>query len=164
MATDVADLNDLPWASRAFLRAYRWRSVDPLPWIQLKKPLDQCRVAIVSTAGLVMPAQAGFDDSVRGGDWSLREIPDDADPRTMRLTHRSESFDPGPVEQDANIAFPLDRLHELVASGEIGAANVRHFSFMGSLTATSHLVSTSAPQAARALAADGVDVALLIPI
>lgn len=135
-----------------------------MPWTPLRKPLSESRIAVVSTAGMVAPGQPPFDDGVRGGDWSLREIPDSIDVRTLIETHRSESFDHRPLGLDANIAFPLDRIHELVADGVIGSANHRHLSFMGSLTATKSLTGTSAPQAAQALASDGVDIALLVPV
>lgn len=160
----MADLDELSIGTRLYLRAYRWRTVAPVPLLQMQKPLARSRVAIVSTAGLVLPHQPPFDETVRGGDWSFRSIPDDTDARSLRLTHRSASFDHRPAELDPNIAFPLDRLHELVADGHVGEANHRHFSFMGSLTATSNLLARSAPEVARALSEDGVDVALLVPI
>ena len=78
--------------------------------------------------------------------------------------HRSESFDHAAMLSDPNLAFPVDRLRELSDSGRIGQVNRRHLSFMGSLTATARLVSETAPAAARLLAADGVDVALLVPV
>jgi len=42
--------------------------------------------------------------------------------------------------------------------------NQRHLSFMGSITAPGRLMRRTAPEAARALQADGVDVALLVPV
>jgi D-proline reductase (dithiol) PrdB len=160
----VGDLSEFSFPVRTFLKTYRWRRIDPVPWQPLRKPLGECRIAIVSTAGMVAPGQLPFDDRVRGGDWSLREIPDSIDVRTLIETHRSESFDHRPLGVDPNVAFPLDRIRELVAERVVGSANHRHLSFMGSLTATRSLTSTSALQAARTLAADGVDVALLVPV
>ncbi|MDP6928564.1 MAG: glycine/sarcosine/betaine reductase selenoprotein B family protein, partial [Planctomycetota bacterium] len=79
-------------------------------------------------------------------------------------THRSDSFDHTGLREDPNLAFPLDRLRELVASGRIGSLAPRHLSFMGSITAPGRLVRESAPQAARWLLEDQVDVALLVPV
>jgi D-proline reductase (dithiol) PrdB len=84
--------------------------------------------------------------------------------RTLVDTHRSRSYDHAGVHADPNLAFPLDRLHELAADGVIGAVNHRHFSFMGSITAPGRLMSRSAPAVADALVADGVEAVLLIPI
>jgi len=82
----------------------------------------------------------------------------------MRDTHRSGSFDHSGVQADPNLAFPLDRLRELVAEGTIGSVNQRHFSMMGSITLPQRLCEESAPAVASMLEADGVDAVLLIPI
>jgi D-proline reductase (dithiol) PrdB len=160
----VASLSELPLATRLFLKAYRWRRIDPVPWAPMRRPLQEARVALVSTAGLVLPSQVPFDNSVRGGDWSYREIPHDADPATMIDAHRSASYDHSGVQADANVAFPLDRLRELAAEGAIGSVNHRHFSLMGSITAPGRMMKESAPAVADALAADGVDAVVLVPI
>jgi D-proline reductase (dithiol) PrdB len=157
-------LSEFSLATRLFLRAYRWRRIDPVPWTPLERPLAHCRLALVSSAGLVTPGQAPFDGSVRGGDPSFREIPADADPRSLCDTHRSESFDHAGIAADANLALPLERVRELAASGRIGSVNRRHLSFMGSITAPGRLVRDTAPAAARSLVDDGVDVALLVPV
>ena len=65
---------------------------------------------------------------------------------------------------DPNLAFPLDRARELAALGLVGSLNRRHLSFMGSITAPGRLVRHTAPEAARLLVEDGVDVALLVPV
>jgi D-proline reductase (dithiol) PrdB len=160
----MADVAELPLSTRLFLKAYRWRRNDPVPFARPAKPLNESKVAIVSTAGLVLPSQPPFDDRVRGGDWSFREIPSDADAATLLDTHRSDTYDHRGVQADPNLAFPIDRIRELEQDGVIGAVNHRHFSFMGSITAPGRLMAQSAPVVADALAADGVDAVLLIPI
>jgi D-proline reductase (dithiol) PrdB len=130
----------------------------------LKKPLKDCRAALISSAGLVGPDQEPFDDSIRGGDFSFREIPADTDVSTLTDTHRSDLYDHDAIRQDPNLAFPLDRLRELVSMGRIGSLNRRHLSFMGSITAPGRLVKKTAPPAVRRLVEDGVDVALLVPV
>jgi len=149
---------------RLFLRAYRWRRIDPIPWTPLSKPLSACRLVLVSSAGFVMPGQPPFDETVRGGDVSFREIPADIDAHRLIETHRSEWFDHTGIRADPNLAFPVDRARELVARGRIGAVNHRHLSFMGSITAPGRLIRDTAPEAARQLVSDGVDIALLIPV
>ncbi len=160
----MGDLSEFPLNVRLFLRAYRWRRIDPVPWTPLAKPLTRCRIALVSSAGFVLPGQEPFDEKKRGGDPSFREIPGSVDVATLLDTHRSQSFDHSGMRSDANLVFPLDRLRELSESGRIGRVNRRHFSFMGSLTATGTFVRETAPAAARLLAEDGVDVALLVPV
>jgi D-proline reductase (dithiol) PrdB len=160
----MGDLSEFSLKVQLFLKAYRWRRIDPVPWTPLKKPLSECRVALVSSAGLVMPGQEPFDAEKRGGDPSFREIPAGVELGMLIDTHRSRSFDHSGIRSDPNLALPLDRLREFQESGRIGRVNRRHISFMGSLTATGVFVADSAPAAARLLVEDGVDVALLVPV
>jgi D-proline reductase (dithiol) PrdB len=160
----MATVDELPLSHRIFLKAYPWRRIDPVPWTPLRRPLAESRVALVTSAGFVLPGQEPFDDEIRGGDTSFREIPNDAEVAALIETHRSQSFDHTGIRTDPNLAFPLDRLRELAASGRIGSLNHRHLSFMGSITAPGRLLRDSAPEAARRLAADGVEVALLVPV
>ena len=160
----MGDVSEFGIATRTFLRAYRWRRIDPVPWTPLRRPLRECNVAIVSTAGFVLAGQPPFDADVKGGDFSYRIIPDDAHTTSLIDTHRSETYDHTAIRSDPNLGFPLDRLHELARDGVIGRANHRHLSFMGSITATGRLTNESAPEAARLLVDDGVDAALLVPV
>jgi D-proline reductase (dithiol) PrdB len=164
MMRGVAELSELALSARIFMKAYRWRRVHPVPFASLQRPLHEAKVAIVSTAGLVLPHQQAFDDSIKGGDWSYREIPSDANVRSLRDTHRSGSYDHAGVQADPNLGLPLDRLRELATEGSIRSLNHRHFSMMGSITAPGRLVRESAPAVASALVEDAVDAVLLIPI
>ena len=147
-----------------FLKVYPWRRIHPVPWTPLLKPLVECRLALVSSAGFILPGQEPFDESKTGGDPSFREIPSDADVRTLIDTHRSEAFDHAGMRQDPNLAFPTDRMRELKAAGRIGSVNRRHLSFMGSITTPGRLIRDTAPQAARWMVEDGVDAVLLVPV
>jgi len=160
----MGELSEFPLQWRLFLKAYRWRRVDPVPWTPLRKPLGECNVALVSTAGMVLPGQPPFDAASRGGDYSFRELASDIDVKALVDTHRSETFDHSGIQGDPNLAFPLDRLRELASEGRIGKVNPRHLMFMGSITAPGRLTRDTAPAAADLLAADGVDVALLVPV
>jgi D-proline reductase (dithiol) PrdB len=160
----MGDLSEFSFVVRAFLKAYPWRRIDPVPWTPLRKPLSEANVALVTTAGLVLPGQPPFDNHIKGGDSSFRVIPADADVSSLIDTHRSETFDHAGIRSDPNLAFPLDRLHELARDGVIGRVNDRHLSFMGSITAPGHLIRDTAPTAAALLVEDAVDVALLVPV
>ena len=155
----MARIADLPLTARAFLKTYPWRRIEPVPWAPLRRSLRDAKIALISSAGLVPPDQQPFDNDVRGGDWSYREVPDAINVTTLVDAHRSASYDHGGVRSDPNLAFPLDRLHEQGLQ-----TNHRHFSFMGSITAPGRLMTRSAPEAAEKLVADGVDAVLLVPI
>jgi D-proline reductase (dithiol) PrdB len=160
----MGDLNEFSLTLRTFLRAYRWRRIDPVPWTPLRKPLSESRLALVSSAGFVLPDQEPFDEGVRGGDPSFREIPSDVEASMLVDCHRSESFDHSGMRRDPNLAFPVDRVRELADAGRIGSVSARHLSFMGSITAPGRLVRDTAPPAVKALEEDGVDVAFLVPV
>jgi len=157
-------VRDLKFSLRAFARTYPWRRVDPIPVASLVKPVARCRVALVSTAGLVVPGEAPFDDTVRGGDFSCRVIPSDIEVQGLEEHHRSDAFDHAGVAADRNIGLPLDRLHELAAVGDIGEVAPRHVSLMGSITAPARLMRRTLPSVADLFIEDRVDVALMVPV
>ena len=160
----MGDLSEFSLRWRLFLQTYRWRRIDPVPWTPLRKPLARCRVALVTSAAFSLPGQPPFDETVKGGDSSFREIPAGVDISTLVENHRSEVFDHEGLRRDPNLAFPVDRLRELAERGRIASVAPRHLSFMGSITAPGRLAQEQAPRAARLLVEDGVDVALLVPV
>lgn len=160
----MASIEDLNVVHRLFMKAYRYRSVDWHPGAKLTRPLSKATLAIISTAGLHLPDQAAFDEAIKGGDPSFRELPGDVDVKDLEIAHRSSAFDQTGIHQDRNLAFPLDRCRELIAQGRLGALNRRHFSFMGSITTPDTLIRQTAPQVAAKLQQDKVDAALLLPV
>ncbi len=160
----MGDLNEFTLPVKLFLKTYRWRPIKSVPWAPLKKPLSESRLALVSSAGLVAADQKPFDESVRGGDPTYRVISSDIELKTLIDTHRSESYDHSGLHQDPNLALPLDRARELVATGRIGSLNDRHLSFMGSITAPGRLLRDHLPEAVSLMVEDGVDIALLVPV
>ena len=159
----MGELSEFPLKYRLFLKTYRWRRIEPVPWTPLKKPLRDCRLLLVSSAGIVASHQEPFDSAIRGGDPSIREIPVDVDVSALIETHRSKAFDHSGIRQDPNLAFPIDRLRELTDAGRIGSLNHRHLSLMGSITAPGRLIKKNIPHVIPRLIADGVDIALFIP-
>jgi D-proline reductase (dithiol) PrdB len=159
----MVEIDALPLRHRIFLRAYPWRHVELPPPATLGRPLAAARVALVSSAGLVVPGDPPFD-ARRGGDPGWRVVPHDADLATLEDHQRSETYDHAGVRADPNLALPIERLHELAAAGAIGAVAPRHVSCMGSLTAVGRFVRDSLPAIGDLLVADRVDVALLVPV
>lgn len=121
--------------------------------------LSEARVAIVTTAAL-----RRSDDPVWGrGDESFRVLPDAA--RNLTVGHVSPNWDRSGLATDLNVAYPVDRLHELAADGVIGSVAPNHISFHGVIEGTLATIRfDSGPAAARRLRDDGVDVALLTPV
>jgi len=153
-------LSDLHEAEAEHLqaRADAMPRIDPGEWVILK-PLSESTVAIVSTAGLHLRSDAPFTL----GALDYRVVPGDTDWGDVVLSHVSTNFDRSAFQQDPNISFPMNRLQEMAESGEIGAVSPRHYSFMGAMPNPA-LFEDTGSEVGRMLAADGVDVALLIPV
>lgn len=160
----MARLEELKPSHRLFMKAYRYRSVDWSPGAKLVKPLSEAKLALISTAGLHLRDQPAFDLTIKLGDASFREVPNNVDVQELRIAHRSSAFDQAGALKDRNLVFPLDRFRELVTRHEVGSLNHRHFSFMGSIIAPGRLVSESAPQVAAQLQDDEVDAVFLVPV
>ena len=84
----------------------------------------------------------------------------------MQLSHFSPNFDRSGFAADINVVYPVDRLEEMAAAGEIGSVADQHISFMGAQfdSTFSTMLLDSGPAAAKVLKDDGVDVVLLTPI
>jgi D-proline reductase (dithiol) PrdB len=126
--------------------------------VRPKKPLEECRVALVTTGGVHLPEQPRFDIDDPLGDCSYREIP--ADAAELTWTHAYYRPDEG---TDLDSVFPLWTMRGLAVEGVVGELNRRHFAFMGAIHNPGPLIEETAPEVAAKLADDGVDVALLTP-
>ena len=127
-------------------------------FVRPKKPLEECRVALVTTGGVHLPEQPRFDIDDPLGDCSYREIP--ADAAELTWTHAYYRPDEG---ADLDAIFPLWTIRGLAVEGEVGELNRRHFAFMGAIHDPGPLIEETAPEVATKLADDGVDAALLTP-
>ena len=85
-----------------------------IPYTPLKRDLKECRIALVSTSGAYAEGMQPFSDN----DLTYRLIPSDTPAKNIRFV--PGHFDTAPGAEDPNVMFPLDRLRELLASGEIG--------------------------------------------
>ncbi len=123
--------------------------------------LSKAKVAIVTTAGL---RHAGDVKLWASTDSSFTVLPRTA--HDVQLSHASPNFDRSGFAADINVVYPIDRLEEMVAAGEIGSVADNNISFMGvqaDATYSTILLDTG-PAAAKVLLDQGVDVVLLTPI
>jgi len=153
----VLRLSELDPAEAKHLGAIKCPSFAGRPFVP-PKPLDQRRVAIVSTAGLQRRGERGFAH----GDGDYRVIPVDTPAADIVMSHVSVNFDRTGFQQDINVVFPIDRMKELADAKVIGGLASYHYSFMGAME------PQAAEPAARALARllhkDAVDTVLLVPV
>ena len=154
----MAILEKLPEPQRSHIARTKLPTFDSHPWTQ-GPPLIRRRVAIVSTAGLHLRDDRPF--TFEPGD-NYRIIPADTDANDLIMSHVSTNFDRSGFQQDWNIVFPLDRLHELCDGGHIGSIARFHYSFMGAMDPAD--LEQSARNLAGLLKDDAVDAVLLVPV
>lgn len=162
----MATYADLKLTHRLFMEAYPFShyAIMDNPVAKLKKPLKECKFALVTTAGLRLTNDKPFSHERLLGNVDFRVIPNDVDVQSLFEDHASSSFDHSGMQQDKNLAFPLERFRELEKQGKIGSLNSRHFSFMGSIIKPTRLIEETAPEVAKLLKEDQVDAVFLTPV
>ena len=136
---------------------------DTTPFTPLSKPLDHCRVVLVTTGGVHSRDQKPFDISDKNGDPSYRELPASINPRQLTITH--DYYNHADALADLNLVLPIEPLRQLLHERVIGSVGPRFFSFMGHIQSAhlETLTRVTAPGVAAALKTDKVDVAFLTP-
>jgi D-proline reductase (dithiol) PrdB len=130
-----------------------------LHWSPPTKPLEECRVALVSTGGVHLKSQHPYDVYSEHGDWSYRPIPGDVDTAELTVTHTH--YATRDALEDINVMFPLDRLRELQEERFIRAVSDLHYGLMGFVPDPCHLVEAVLPGLAEGLRQHHVDVVVL---
>ena len=157
----------LDFASRQIMKAWAAREErGVIPFTPLAKPLGECTVALVSTAGVARNDDQPFDqDGERRNPWwgdpSFRAIPSGTTEKDVKLYHMH--IDPRFGEADLDVVLPMRRLAELAAQGVVGRAAITHYSTMGYILEPQELVEKTAPAIAERMHAEGVDAVALIP-
>jgi D-proline reductase (dithiol) PrdB len=153
----VTRLADLPPAQAKRLAELECPNFATEPWVT-GPPLSRRRVAIVSSAGLVVRGE----DPFRGRDPDYRAIPTSTKPEELLVSHISINFDRTGFQEDWNVVFPLDRLNELAGDGVIGSVAATHYSFMGATDPVQ--MEPHARELCGRLKRDHVDAVILSPV
>lgn len=150
-------LTDLPPAQANRLAATECPNFTTTPWVT-GPSLAERRIAVVSSAGLFRRGGVPF----LGRDADYRAIPNDIAWSDLLTSHISVNFDRTGLQEDWNVAFPLDRLKELAADGTVGSVASTHYSFMGASDPIA--MEQHARELAGRLRQDQVDSVLLAPV
>jgi len=138
-----------------------------IPWSPLAKPMSQCTVSIVSSAGVALKTDKPFDQEIERRDpWSsdpsyriLGRATVTGDVRIYHL-HINTSF----AQQDLNCVMPLERLSQLEALGEIAHSAPSHYSYMGYTLRPDVLLRHTVPGIIGQLRREQVDAVVLVPV
>src|SRR4030095_16091722 len=127
-------------------------------WCTVKKPVNQSRVALLTSAALRLNRQEPF---APGEDLSCRLIPSDSTPSAIVIDHHSRM---GPLpRQNPEIVFPMAALASLAAKQIVGSLSPIHVSFMGGIRRPQEVENELAPAIPGELKQADVDLALLVP-
>ena len=144
------------YAAQGYSQPYTWAHHDDVPFTPLKKPLSECRVGMVTTAGKWTPKLKG-----RGGGRTRDLYAMAANPAPTRMFTADLFLGQSRTHTDDVDSFlPLNRLAEYAAGGRIGSVSPR---FYGVPTDYSQGKTSlrDAPQILDWCREDGVDAMLL---
>ena len=152
------------YAAIGYTTPYRWAHYVDAPFQPLQKPLNQSRVAIITTAAPFDPAKGdqGPGAKYNGGAkfYSVYDG-DSAKAHDLRISHIAYDRIHSTAD-DSGTWFPLPQLQRLARERRVGEIAPR---FFGAPTNRSHRVTieTDAPEILARCRADQVDAAVLVP-
>ena len=152
-------LADLPVSERKHLVGKNLSPLGSAAWCPLTKPVNELRIALITTAGLHFRDDPSFEFT----DATFRPIRADENANNLVMSHSSVNFDKVGFSEDVNLAFPIERFRELEGAGSIGSLASVHYSFMGA-GLKPEAYERSASQVAGLLKQDKVDAVFLTPV
>jgi D-proline reductase (dithiol) PrdB len=139
---------------------YRWvESSTPPPFNRLNKPIDRCKVALICSGGIYKKGQVAFHYE---DDISFRIIESDTAKTDLRITHFA--YDMTAARNDSNVVFPTQALWALAEANEIGELAKNAYTFMGGIYSARKVSTQLAPELAKRVIQDEVDVVVLVPV
>ena len=152
------------YAALGYGAPYAFAHYADVPFRPLRKPLSECRIAIVTTAS---PYQPGKGEQGPGAPYNAAAkfydvySGDTAREHDLRISHVAIDRQHTTAE-DQGTYFPLAALRQNAAAGRIGSVAPR---FHGLPTNRSHRVTlgVDCPEVVARCQADAVDAAILIP-
>ncbi|HJL85846.1 MAG: glycine/sarcosine/betaine reductase selenoprotein B family protein [SAR324 cluster bacterium] len=153
----------MDFVKKSWQRKYQAVQNDQVPWTPLGKPLEECRLVLVTTGGVHQKNDTPFDMTDSNGDPSFRMISSQAKPEELMITH--DYYDHRDADQDLNLVFPWQVMQELVNEGKMGSLTDQFISFMGHIDGTliETLVQKTSVAAADKVQQMQADIALLVP-
>jgi hypothetical protein len=144
------------YAAQGYAKPYTWMRYSTVPFAPLKKPLSECRIALITTASNV---DMGTDMEELTKTRSVYAAPSDPVPDRLFTKHLFWDKDATHTD-DVESFLPLKRLSEFAVSGRIGSVAPR---FYGAPTGYSQSRTRlkDAPKILEWAVEDGVDAVLM---
>ena len=142
------------YEAQGFERPYVWAHFDDVPFVPLAAPLEQSRLAVVTTSALY-DREATDPRYVASG--SMVEAP-------ARLYANDLAWDKQATHmEDRGSYFPIEPLRTMVDAGRLGALTER-FHCAPTEYSQRRTLEADAPNILKRCAEDGADIALLVPL
>jgi D-proline reductase (dithiol) PrdB len=155
----VTRLNEF-YRSQGF-PAYKWTVNDSAPLTALAKPLNRCRIAMLTSGGVSRQDAPAFNPQARN---DLRVDSIDKDTTSHFFVINDDYYNHADADRDINCIFPIHSLRELAADGVIGDVAPHHYSgFMGRIYVRTAVVREAAPALVQKLRDESVDAFVLVP-
>lgn len=157
----------LPPSLKEYYRNIAVPEPEGMPWTSLRKPLRECRFALLTSGAVyVKGVEPPFDTEreKREGFWgdpSYRRVPRSIRQEDIGASHLHINNDD--ILRDVNVVLPVHRFLELEAAGEIGSLAPTSYSFMGFQLDTTEWRERYGPEVAGRMKQEDVDAALLTP-
>ncbi|MFH1625477.1 MAG: glycine/sarcosine/betaine reductase selenoprotein B family protein [Pseudomonadota bacterium] len=159
----LVGLYRVPWVKKRWVRRFQPLESSSIPWTPVTKPLDKCKVALLTTGGVHLRTDSPFNMDDKDGDPSYRKIPSTATPDQLTITH--DYYDHRDADRDINLVFPIDILRKCQQEGLLGKSADFFYSFMGHIDGPhlKTLLDRTAKEVAVEMKEGGVEVAILVP-
>jgi hypothetical protein len=136
---------------------YVWAHYADVPFVRLRKPLAECRIALVTTAS--SPSAVRADGSVAKQVWS-----GDVSPPPERLFTDNVAWDKESTHtRDRESFLPIETARQLANEGRF-AGLAAHFHGVPTEYSQRKTLDHDAPQVLSRLRDDGADAAILCPL
>jgi D-proline reductase (dithiol) PrdB len=153
----MARLEDIPQPTRDAVVNIPCPVFEATPFVA-GPPLSRRRIAILTSAALIRRGDKPF----AFGSGEARFIAAETAPGDLLLSHVSINFDRAGWQRDINVVYPIDRLRELAALGEIGGVADTHYTVMGSTDPAA--MEDAVNQIEGQLRQERIDSVLLTPV
>jgi Glycine/sarcosine/betaine reductase selenoprotein B (GRDB) len=152
------------YAAIGYTTAYRWAHYTSAPFQPLRKPLENSRITIITTAAPFDPVKGDQGPGAKynaGAKFYSVYDGETAKPQDLRISHIAYDRVHTSAE-DSGTWFPLPQLQRLARTGRIGEVAPR---FFGAPTNRSHRVTIEidGPEILKRCKDDRVDAAVLVP-
>jgi hypothetical protein len=144
------------YAAQGYSMPYAWAHHDDVPFSSLWRPLSECRVGLVTTAG-----RTQAEGMIGAGRLMRESYAEPASPPPPRLFTDDLFWDKKATHtDDVDSFFPVNRLAEYAASGRIGSVSPRFYGVPTDYS-QSGTSQRAAPKILEWCREDGLDAVLL---